>query len=242
MMKKITFLLILLISSASFGQNLVLNGDFETGDLTSWLGFNRQVLTDDITSSSVANINNGEGSLFQVVTVTPGETYNVSFEYRWVSGSGNYEMTVRVREDGTSNNLESFSLDMTPDVWHDAAFSFTVPTGITSVRLLFYKGNGNRPLRMDNASITLATTASVDDLAKFGFKSYPNPVNDIINFSSLNTIEKVEIFNLLGQKVTEKTDFKNNEEGINVATLKKGVYVVKVKIENSIGTYKIIKN
>ncbi|WP_282073933.1 hypothetical protein [Polaribacter atrinae] len=35
-MKKITFLLTFLITSIGFGQNLLTNGDFETGDLTGW--------------------------------------------------------------------------------------------------------------------------------------------------------------------------------------------------------------
>ena len=157
-MKKNTCVFLMFFSLVSFGQNLITNGNFEatsTGAMPSpWSGYANQVLIDDITNSQCGNNNNGDSSTFQVFNVTPNTTYNVAFNYRWVSGTGNYNMTVRIKDGATGgNDLQTLVLNTTPDTWYNASFSFTVPSGITTARIIFYKPNGNRPLRMDNVYI-----------------------------------------------------------------------------------------
>lgn len=152
---KVNILVIcLFISYLNFGQNLITNGNFQSGALSPWTGFKNQVVVDDLTNSLSGNINNGDGSLVQSFIVNPEETYNVVFNYRWVL-SGGANMTVVVR-DGISGGtvLGNFVLSTVVDTWHtDGAFSFTVPNNITTVRLIFFKENGNRPLRIDNVNI-----------------------------------------------------------------------------------------
>lgn len=147
-------LLIVFASYFAFTQNLISNGNFETGNTEPWQGFKNQVLTDDITNSKVGNIDNGDGSLYQVFDVNPAETYTVAFNYRWVN-QGNINMTVRVKDGATGgNNIATFTLNQTTDVWfNNANFTFTVPAGINTVRLIFYKVNANQPLRIDNVFV-----------------------------------------------------------------------------------------
>lgn len=156
-MKKMTcksfFFLPFLLLDLCLGQNVITNGDFETGSKTPWLGFNNQVLTDSQTLSLVGNVNNAEGSLYQVLELQPGKTYRVGFNYRWVSGSGNYNMNVRVKDENGPDVFGNIVLDTVPDVWHYGNFSFTTPAGISEVRLVFYKVNGNRPLRFDDVFV-----------------------------------------------------------------------------------------
>ncbi|MDG1730696.1 MAG: family 16 glycosylhydrolase [Algibacter sp.] len=171
-MKENILIIALLISYLSLGQNLITNGNFETGDLSPWTGFKNQVVIDDLTNSRSGNINNGDGSLVQTFTVTPGETYNVVFNYRWVAAGGT-NMTARVLE-GVSGGSElgSFVLSTIVDVWHtDGAFSFTVPNSVTTVRIVFYKANGNRPLRIDNVYVSPGSAATS------GFVDSETPVN-----------------------------------------------------------------
>jgi hypothetical protein len=159
-MKKYVLVLALLISCLSFAQNLIINGNWETtgtmsGVPTPWMAINpTQVLVDDVTNSKCGNINNGNGTIYQVFTVTPNETYNVVFDYRWVNGSGTYNMTTRVK-DGASggSDLGTLVLNTTADTWYTGSFSFTAPTGVTTARIIFSKDAGNRPLRMDNVYI-----------------------------------------------------------------------------------------
>ena len=168
-MKKTIFLFLATLSATwCFGQNLIVNGDFETTNMTGWGGFSNQNVLDDLTSSRAGNGNNGESSVFQNFDVTPGTTYNVAFDYRWVSGTGNYNMTVRVKDVNNltgnldlTNSTNGLVLNSTPDVWtNQAGFSFVAPDGVTSVRLVFYKAATNRPLRIDNVSVMAAETST----------------------------------------------------------------------------------
>lgn len=152
-MKQFIFLSIALLSQILISQNLIQNGNFEDGK-NNWSGYNNQVLLDDISNSFVGNVNNGDGSFFQVFTIEAGKTYKVAFDYRWVSGTGNYDMTVRIKTGATNGiDLQIFTLNNTPDVWHTANFTFTVPAQITEARIIFYKPINNRPLRIDNVTI-----------------------------------------------------------------------------------------
>lgn len=249
-MKKITILITLLVISLSFGQNLISDPGFDTqsgnitGTTTPWTGYTAQVIaSDDLTLSRVGNVNNGEGSIYQVIDVTPEKSYTATFKYRWVGGTGNYNIVPFIRENAANpgGTLSNFTCSTTPDVWHtDGLINFTVPVGITQVRIIFFKSNGNRPFRIDDVSITEDVPMSVADLAKFNFKSYPNPATDYINFSAEKNIDKIEIYSLLGQQVKNIT-LDSNDAKVNVSGLSKGVYIVKAFIDDAVGSYKFVK-
>ena len=57
---------------------------------------------------------------------------------------------------------------------------------------------------------------------------YPNPAQEVLNITSSNSITKIEVYDLLGKKVASNI----NASVVNVATLGKGVYIVKVVQEN----------
>jgi len=71
------------------------------------------------------------------------------------------------------------------------------------------------------------------------FNLYPNPTTSILNFKSSIQVEKIVIYNMLGQLVQEEKV--NALEGtINIEKLAQGTYLVKV---NDIDKgYTIIKN
>jgi hypothetical protein len=85
-----------------------------------------------------------------------------------------------------------------------------------------------------------AATASLEDLVQFSFKSYPNPAKDNLNVSAVKPINKIEIYNLLGQQVVSR-ELNTNKAQINVSSLSKGLYVVKAFIDDAVGSYKFIK-
>lgn len=333
-MKKFLLLITLLITATlSFGQNLIMNSDFETNELSPhWGGFNNQIVTDDITSSLVGNANNAEASIFQVIDVTPGETYDIEFDYRWVSGTTNYNCNIRIKDaNNLPNNLDliggttdnGYKLKDTADVWYDGSFSFIPPAGVTSIRLLFYKGNNNRPLRIDNVSLTLnvpcsnpvsdfiisdttflqlgftnqstvtgtasylwtfgngessteespmytydtagtymvcleitddcgtasvcetitvaAMPTSIESLSQHDLSIYPNPASDFINLSAEENIDRIEIYNMLGQQVLSKYINSNNTQ-VDINRLPTGNYIITSYIGESITSYKLNKH
>ena len=67
---------------------------------------------------------------------------------------------------------------------------------------------------------------------------YPNPTKDEFHLEGKTAIEKIEIYNMTGQKLMT-TETKT----ISVSHLPKGVYIVKVHLENqNIESHKLIKN
>ena len=68
---------------------------------------------------------------------------------------------------------------------------------------------------------------------------YPNPSSDLIYIDSkIDVITRIEIYNLLGEKLRYAT---NNVEQIDIADFQAGIYILKVHAENSMTTKKIIK-
>ena len=66
---------------------------------------------------------------------------------------------------------------------------------------------------------------------------FPNPASDFLNITTMNKIEKVEIYNLLGQKVMT-----GHSNTINIKNLSKGIYFSNVQLENNTDfTIKFIK-
>lgn len=256
-MRKITFILTLLLTTLTFSQNLIVNGDFESPGTSAdpipapWLGYKNRIVIDNITSSLVGQGTNSDSSMFQNFSVTTGSTYNVSFEYRWdgSAGAANTNMIVRVKDaDIPANNLaliggtisDGYTLNTTVDIWYTGSFSFVIPTGVTNARLLFFKATTNKSLNLDNISVTLDATASLEDLQKFNFNAYPNPATDYINLSASKNIDKIEIYNVVGQQVESRVLNSNNNR-VNVSNLSKGIYIMKAFIEDAIGTYKFVK-
>lgn len=69
---------------------------------------------------------------------------------------------------------------------------------------------------------------------------YPNPVQDILNISNNSEIENVQVYNMLGQVVLNKSINATSSQ-LDLSNLSSGTYMVKMSINNAIETIKIIK-
>jgi hypothetical protein len=72
------------------------------------------------------------------------------------------------------------------------------------------------------------------------FSYYPNPVKNTLNLSYNKEISNVDVFNLLGQKVSS-TKINSNNAQIDLSNLSKGAYMVKVTSDTQVKTIKVIK-
>lgn len=93
---------------------------------------------------------------------------------------------------------------------------------------------------------TAVETFTTEDLsvtsANFqNFSYYPNPVKSNLNLKAGLEIEKVSIYNLLGQEVISLNPTSLNAE-IDLSRLQAGPYMVMVSINGEIKTFKVIKN
>ena len=82
---------------------------------------------------------------------------------------------------------------------------------------------------------------SVADNALGGFTYYPNPTSGSLSLKSVNNIEAVSFFNLLGQKVLDAKVGATSSE-INISGLTAGTYIMQVSVDGQIGSYKVLKN
>lgn len=83
-------------------------------------------------------------------------------------------------------------------------------------------------------------TMGVSEIEFEGFSYYPVPVENKLNLKSMVNVEKLEIFNLSGQKLKGfNLNTKNSE--LDLSTLGAGIYVMKVQINGKVRTFKLIK-
>ncbi|MEM5566492.1 T9SS type A sorting domain-containing protein [Psychroserpens sp. AS72] len=73
-----------------------------------------------------------------------------------------------------------------------------------------------------------------------GFTYYPNPVKDILKIKSSRAIDKVEVFNVLGQGIIS-IDLQNTIQNIDMSNVQVGVYFIIISIENQTNTIRVIK-
>lgn len=91
-------------------------------------------------------------------------------------------------------------------------------------------------------SLTVAVSddslLSSKNINAFDFAIYPNPVNEELSISTDETIESVQVLDLVGKTVIS-TSVVNGS--VNVSSLKSGIYVVKVNSSKGSATSKFVK-
>ncbi len=83
----------------------------------------------------------------------------------------------------------------------------------------------------------------VNAFASDTFEYYPNPTSDIVTFNLKNTsttIETIEVMDVLGKTLLTKTNH-NSNASIDLSSLSKGMYLVKVKAAGQEKIVKIVK-
>ena len=84
------------------------------------------------------------------------------------------------------------------------------------------------------------TLLSTSDNVIEGFSFYPNPTNGTLNLDSVESIEDVAIYNLLGQQVLAQSVDATSTQ-LDTSSLATGAYLMKVTVNGQTGTYKVIK-
>lgn len=91
-------------------------------------------------------------------------------------------------------------------------------------------------------AITINSTLGTADFENNMFIFYPNPVKSDIHISSAEVITSVELFDISGRKVITLQQQESNKIVLNLSSLSKGIYTLKVKSGNAVKTSKIIKD
>lgn len=88
---------------------------------------------------------------------------------------------------------------------------------------------------------TTDTSAGVEDSVFSGFSYYPNPVKDELSIQANHEIKQLAVYDILGKKVMDLHP-RQISTLMETASLKPGIYFLKVNIEGSTGTYRLIKD
>jgi len=104
---------------------------------------------------------------------------------------------------------------------------------------IYYVVNEVSGCMSDPLIITVTEFVSRSDFDVYGFRYHPNPVNDILYFSTNTAIENVVVSNMLGQQINANVS--SDKTSLDMSNLPSGNYFVKVTIEGISKTIKIIK-
>jgi len=73
-------------------------------------------------------------------------------------------------------------------------------------------------------------------------KLYPNPSNGVVNVESNSRIQKIAVYNVLGESVEAGINLKGNTAELRMQSLSEGVYLVKITTENGVVTRSVSIN
>jgi len=158
----------------------------------------------------------------------------------WPDGTGSTKLFKNFDVGGAIGSGAWYSAELALDGFNDTPLS---RDKISLVQIVVNGGAGVPafgPIYIDNIYFHKNTTLGLEDLKQFNFAIYPNPANDVINLRAASEIEFIEVYDITGRRVLKNTP-NTKSKTLNVSGLSKGIYIVKVGIEGSVGTTKLLK-
>lgn len=186
--------------------------------------------------------NNGAGTPFDansaILATESSHLYEVTIEYTIGSTAAASTKKARISSINGDNgaSISSVSTGLSENVYNSLTgsgayfFNWALRFGFGSSEISH--------LHMRRVEITKnSAVLSTNDFNNFDFSISPNPVSDVLTISSQENIKTVEIYNLLGKKVLT-----SNSTSIDVSSLSKSVYLLKLSSDKGVSTKKLIKN
>ena len=130
-------------------------------------------------------------------------------------------------------------------IWYDAPSSGNIiPLGTALVSGTTYYGSQTvsgceSPTRIA-VTMNLGGCLGNNSFVFNEIKMYPNPVNDILNISNTEIMSNVEVVDMIGRILLSK-NINDTQTKIDLSNLPTATYLVRVKIDNYIKIFKVIK-
>ncbi len=129
-------------------------------------------------------------------------------------------------------------------IWYDTAVGGNVVSNATPIAsgTTYYASqtvNCESQARFA-VTMTFGSCLETETFSSKMLKIYPNPVADFLTISHTTPISTIEVFNMLGQ-IIEQKQVRSTESRIDLSRHAAGTYLVRISIDNTIKTYKIIK-
>ncbi len=106
---------------------------------------------------------------------------------------------------------------------------------------LIFSSNGTSTVFIDNIYFSNNATAGTESFETAKLKLYPNPANNVLNLEAAAEIQKVMVYNNLGQQVLESVP-NASSVALNLDKLQAGIYILGVEVNGTTTTKKFIKH
>lgn len=148
--------------------------------------------------------------------------------------------------DGNENDARFHPLNIVNDNFEIRLVNDVYVNGSQLMLNAWAAGHGAELYSVDSSEIlSISDFASViDGKQQSVFRAYPNPIKNSVTISNILKlpIEKLELFNLTGQKIGEtKTDNSQSKASLSLENLSSGIYLIKVYSNEKTETLKVIK-
>jgi len=142
-------------------DEILINGGFETGEKAPWGGFKSGAVGEGTTMPKTGKycgrIENGDGSFVYIVDVEAGTDYDFKFFSKWAQNIDTSFTPIIKDNTAGSSKAKLFTLDAVSqtDQWTASSLEFTVPDGVSQLKIVFFKANGFPPFFIDDVSLKI---------------------------------------------------------------------------------------
>ena len=194
-----------------------------------------------------ADINKFNDTITIDFEIVSGEAYQITImtdnygeEVSWEINSDNN--IIEFGENLNSNQINEINLCLN----QDSCYTFTIfdsfndgiccdfGNGFFTINQILYSGNYT-----DSYSVDLCDLNTVNKIQE-KISISPNPSDGKFVFLSPTKIDQIEIFNINGDLIKQKTVYSKNPE-IDLTEMKSGIYITRINTQSNSYVYKIIK-
>ncbi|GAL63587.1 hypothetical protein JCM19300_1936 [Algibacter lectus] len=195
-------------------------------------------------STSSVDINNagGTGNLSPSnpsISQANKSAYEIIMEFSIGVDAASSSKKVKIKNVGTSQetsitaNAGGIRQEIYNAITSSGAYYFNWSLGF------FQSGDEINRILQNRLIITKNTPLlSTNKDSNFKFDMYPNPVKNELHINTLEKVNKVEVFDLLGKAVLTVN---NARESIDVSSLNNSLYVIKLTSDKGVTTKKFVK-
>lgn len=154
--------------------------------------------------------------------------------------------TVKLKLEGDGGlETEQDALTTVSGGWETLSWNYTgQPNDFNSLVFMFDYGaigdsSATSTFLFDDIEQTNGTIGIERILKEEGFSSFPNPATDNLTITSVNSIEAISLFDMLGNQVSVQYPG-SREVSIDVNGLSSGVYIAKISTSAGVGSIKLL--
>lgn len=176
------------------------------------------------------------------INLTGGTAYDISYKYGNNSTTYFEKLKIAYGTTASATGMTTVLADhatINTSAATTNTVTFTPPTtGVYYFGFNAYSDADQFNLYVDDIAISANLANETFDNQKYVV--YPNPIKDVLNISYFKNIDRIAIYNLLGQEVLTKNT-NTTQSQVDMSHLSAGSYILKVTSDNQTKTIKVLK-